>query len=54
MRLDGVEVKVNLDGHQTAAAVKALGLPDVPTWSIFFVEDVMTRLGSSAPCSTTI
>ena len=49
MRLDGVEVKVNLDGHQTAAAVKALGLPDVPTWSIFFVEDIMTRLGSSAP-----
>jgi hypothetical protein len=49
MRLDGVEVKVSLDGDQVAKAVQALDLADVPPWKIFFVEDVTTRLCSSTP-----
>jgi hypothetical protein len=49
MRLDGVEVKVNVDADQTQAAVNALDLPDVPPWQIFFIEDVTTGLTSSTP-----
>jgi hypothetical protein len=49
MRLDGVEVKVSLDGDQTAKAVRALGLADVTPWKIFFVEDVTTGLCSATP-----
>ena len=49
MRLDGVEVKVSLDGDQTAAAVHALGLADGAPWKIFFVEDVTTGLCSATP-----
>jgi hypothetical protein len=49
MRLDGVEVKVSLDSDQTAEAVQALDLVDVPPWKIFFVEDVTTGLCSGTP-----
>jgi hypothetical protein len=49
MRLDGVEVKVSLDSDQTAEAVRALGLVDVPPWKIFFVEDVTAGLCSGTP-----
>lgn len=49
MRLDGVEVKVSLDGDQTAAAVQALGLADGAPWKVFFVEDVTTGLCSATP-----
>jgi hypothetical protein len=49
MRLDGVEVKVTLDGAETAEAVQALDLPVVAPWQIFFVEDVTTGLSSSTP-----
>jgi hypothetical protein len=49
MRLDGVEVKVSLNSDQTAKAVQALDLADVPPWKIFFVEDVTTGLLSSTP-----
>ncbi len=49
MRLDGVEVKVSLDGDQTAAAVQALDLADGAPWKIFFVEDVATGLCSATP-----
>ena len=49
MRLDGVEVKVNVDAGQTQAAVQALELPAVPPWQIFFIEDVTTGLVSSTP-----
>jgi hypothetical protein len=49
MRLDGVEVKVSLDGTQTATAVRALDLADAPAWKIFFVEDVTTGLCSLTP-----
>lgn len=49
MRLDGVEVKVNVDADQTQAAVQILDLPDVPPWQIFFIEDVTTGLISSTP-----
>ena len=51
MRLDGVEVKVNVEGEQTMSAVRILGLPAVPPWQIFFVEDVTTPLGSIIPLS---
>ena len=49
MRLDGVEVKVSLDGDQTAAAVRALDLADGAPWKIFFAEDVTTGLCSATP-----
>jgi len=49
MRLDGVEVKVSLDSDQTAEAVRALGLPEVKPWKIFFIEDVTTGLCSATP-----
>jgi hypothetical protein len=49
MRLDGVEIKVSVAADQTAAAVAALGLADVPPWKIFFVEDVTAGLCSDAP-----
>lgn len=50
MRLDGVEVKVSLDGTATAAAVHEFGLESgVPPWQIFFVEDVTAGLGSVTP-----
>ena len=49
MRLDGVEVKVSLDGDQTAAAVRALDLADGTPWKIFFAEDVTTGLCSATP-----
>src|SRR5262245_351592 len=49
MRLDGVEVKVSLDSDQTAEAVRALDLPDVTPWRIFFVEDITTGLCSATP-----
>jgi hypothetical protein len=49
VRLDGVEVKVNVDAVQTQAAVQVLGLQDQPTWKIFFIEDVTTGLISSTP-----
>src|SRR5215813_4074477 len=49
MRLDGVEIKISLDGDQAAEAVRALGLPDVKPWKIFFVEDVTTGLCSATP-----
>jgi hypothetical protein len=49
MRLDGVEVKVNVDAAQTQTALQVLGLPDVPRWQIFFIEDVLTGLVSSTP-----
>lgn len=49
MRLDGVEVKVNVDPGQTQTAVQVLGLPDVAPWSIHFVEDVVPGLTSSTP-----
>lgn len=49
MRLDGVEVKVNVAADQTQAAVQALGLPDVAPWQIYFIEDVTTGLISSTP-----
>ena len=49
MRLDGVEVKVNVDPDQTRAAQEVLDLPDVPPWQIFFIEDVTTGLVASTP-----
>ena len=49
MRLDGVEVKVSLDSDQTAEAVRALDLADVPPWDISFVEDVTIGLCSATP-----
>jgi len=49
MRLDGVEVKVSLDGDQTAKAMRALDLADVTPWKIFFGEDVTTGLCSATP-----
>ena len=49
MRLDGVEVKVSLAGHETAEAVDALGLADVAPWRIYFVEDVTPLIGASTP-----
>jgi len=49
MRLDDVEVKVSLDGDQTAAAVSALDLADGVPWKIFFVEDVTAGLCSATP-----
>lgn len=49
MRLDGVEIKVSLDSDQTAKAVRAIDLPDVPPWRIFFIEDVTTGLCSATP-----
>jgi hypothetical protein len=49
MRLDGVEVKVSLNSDQTAEAVQALDLADVPPWKIFFVEDVTAGLCSGTP-----
>jgi hypothetical protein len=49
MRLDGVEVKVSLDSDETANAVQALDLADVPPWKIFFVEDVTAGLCSDTP-----
>jgi hypothetical protein len=51
VRLDGVEVKVNVEGEQTMSAVRILGLPAVPPWQIFFVEDVTAKLGSIIPLS---
>ena len=52
MRLDGVEVKVNVDADQTQAAVQALDLPDVAPWRIFFIEDVIPGSSRAHPCST--
>jgi hypothetical protein len=49
VRLDGVEVKVNVDAAQTRAAVQVLGLQDQPAWKIFFIEDVTPGLVSSTP-----
>ena len=49
MRLDGVEVKVNVDAGQTQAAVEALELSAVHPWLISFVEDVTPGLVSSTP-----
>ncbi|WIM98732.1 hypothetical protein ACTOB_002342 [Actinoplanes oblitus] len=49
MRLDGVEVKVSLDSDQTAKAVQALELPDLPPWQVYFVEDVTAGLCSATP-----
>jgi hypothetical protein len=49
VRLDGVEVKVSLDGDQTAAAVRVLDLADGAAWKIFFAEDVTTGLCSATP-----
>lgn len=49
MRLDGVEVKVSLNSDQTAKAVQALDLADLPPWKIFFVEDITTGLLSGTP-----
>jgi hypothetical protein len=49
MRLDGVEVKVNVDAAQTQAAIDVLDLPDVPPWQIIFIEDVIPGLISSTP-----
>lgn len=49
MRLDGVEVKVNVDADQTQTAVRLLDLPDVSPWQIFFIEDVTPGLTSSTP-----
>ncbi len=49
MRLDGVEVKVNVDADQTQTAVQLLDLPDVSPWRIFFIEDVTPGLTSSTP-----
>ncbi|GAA4601700.1 hypothetical protein BJY16_003980 [Actinoplanes octamycinicus] len=49
MRLDGVEMKVSLDGDQTAEAVRVLGLPDLAPWKIYFVEDVTTGLCVATP-----
>ena len=49
MRLDGVEVKVSLNGEQTAAAVSTLNLADGAPWKIFFAEDVTAGLCSATP-----
>lgn len=49
MRLDGVEVKVNVDAGQTQSAVTALDLQAVTPWQIFFIEDVTTGLISNTP-----
>ncbi len=49
MRLDGVEVKVNVDADQTQTAVQVLHLPDVAPWRIYFIEDVVPGLTSSTP-----
>ena len=49
MRLDGVEVKVNVEADQTQTAVQVLHLPDVAPWRIFFIEDVIPGLVSSTP-----
>lgn len=49
MRLDGVEIKISLVAEQTAAAMKLLDLPDVPTWAIHFIEDVTPGLTASTP-----
>jgi hypothetical protein len=49
LRLDGVEIKVSLDGDQTAAAVRELGLADGAPWKIYFAEDVTAGLGSATP-----
>jgi len=49
MRLDGVEVKVNVDADQTQAALQMLDLLPVDPWQIFFIEDVTAGLSSSTP-----
>jgi len=49
MRLDDVEVKVNVDSGETSRAVALLDLPGVPPWKIYFVEDVTTGLGMTTP-----
>ncbi len=49
MRIDGVEVKVNVDPGQTDFAIQTLQLKDVPAWNIYFVEDVTMHLHSCTP-----
>jgi hypothetical protein len=49
MRLDGVEVKINLDDDQTAEAVRALDLTGGTPWKNFFVEDVTPGLCTATP-----
>jgi hypothetical protein len=49
MRLDGVEIKVSLDGDQTEHAVQVLDLAEPARWKIYFVEDVTAGLGEATP-----
>jgi hypothetical protein len=50
MRFDGVEIKVTVQGDQTSSAVRALHLPDdLPSWQIFFCEDVTAGVSAGTP-----
>jgi hypothetical protein len=49
MRLDGVEIKVTLEGAQTRSAVRALHLPDRPQWQIYFCEDAPAGTSPGTP-----
>lgn len=49
MRLDGVEIKVTVEGRQTRSAVRALHLPDRPQWRIYFCEDLPAGTSPGTP-----
>jgi hypothetical protein len=50
MRLDRVEIKVNLSGDQTTSAVERLELPPVEQpWRIYFCEDVARGVSAATP-----
>jgi hypothetical protein len=50
MRLDGVEIKVTVQGEQTRSAVRVMRLPDdQPRWQIHFCEDVVAGASPGTP-----
>jgi hypothetical protein len=50
LRLDQIEIKVNLSGDQTQAAVDRLELPAVDQpWQIYFCEDVAPGVSPATP-----
>jgi hypothetical protein len=50
MRLDRVEIKVNLSGDQTTSAVERLELPSGNRpWQIYFCEDVARGVSAATP-----
>jgi hypothetical protein len=53
MRLDRVEIKVNVSGDETEPVVAKLGLPplDEP-WQIYFCEDVARGVSAATPLTT--